>query len=421
MALAANSKSAYVPLAQIYGNKGADGQYSLSALDMKNLNDNLWSIVKKIQGNLTLSDLTSLAVDELRAGTVISNTTITNNLYAAYGDIAELTVDRLLTVDKISRYQERNASDVNYVWIQDQCFKLMTGTTDGATIQHTNRSGQPLYWTDANMTATGTTVTAYPVIVYQYTEQCKAEFSFVMDSSTGFYTPKIVLGAGDGVKPNSAKAIIYKGQTGLDISYYASNTEERRRILLGDEGITVTPAFLIFPDAYNASVVTATAATVLQGIGVTFRDTTRVAFDVQIDVTTDQAMSLLVEARVGGTAQRHCTKYFAGAYKDTICFNGVFDSTVAGTKTVDIVITPSVGTATIAAQDYRLMLTIRDGSSAEAAPWPEINVTDYIKVRRLILDDVVSVVAQAEGFKDYTETLSVQPFALSDTVTITLT
>ena len=72
MALAADSKSLYIPLAQIVGEKQADGKYILNALDVKNLNDNLYAIAKKIQGGLTTSDLTSAAIDELHAGTLIS-------------------------------------------------------------------------------------------------------------------------------------------------------------------------------------------------------------------------------------------------------------------------------------------------------------------------------------------------------------
>ena len=419
MALAADSKSAYIPLSTIFGKKSADGQYALSALDLKNLNDNLWSIVKKIQGNLTLSDLTSIDVDELRAGTVISNTTITNNLYSVFGDIAELTVDRLLTADKIGRYQDYDTSDINYVWIQDQYIKFMTGTTEGAPIHHVNRNGEHLYWYDTAHTGMSTTPTAYPVMVYEYAELCKAEISFIMDASTGYYTPKIVLGAGDGVKDSSAKAVIYKGQTGLDVSYFASNTAERRRMLLSDDGIYFDPPFLIFPDAYNAAAVAATSETALTGIDVTFGDTTKVSFDVQIDVTASAAMTLLVEARVGGVVQRHCTKYFSGAYKDTICFNGVFDSVSPGTKNIDIVITPSTGTASIAEKDYRMMLTIRAGSAAEAAPYPEIKIIEDIIFKPFKPIDSVTTSAQIPLPKAISDDITIP--TLSDSVEITLT
>ena len=65
MALAKDSKANYIPLATIYGNRNKDGSYTLSALDIKNLNDNLYAIAKKIQGGLTFSDLTSEAGSEI--------------------------------------------------------------------------------------------------------------------------------------------------------------------------------------------------------------------------------------------------------------------------------------------------------------------------------------------------------------------
>lgn len=54
----ADSKENYIPLSTIYGKPNPDGTYTLTALDIKNLNDNLYAIAKKIQGGLTLSDLT---------------------------------------------------------------------------------------------------------------------------------------------------------------------------------------------------------------------------------------------------------------------------------------------------------------------------------------------------------------------------
>ena len=414
MALAANSKSLYIPLVPVVGEKQTDETYKLSALDIKAINDNLYALAKKIQGGLTVADLTTAAVDFLTASTVN-----TINLYSVYGDIADLTVDRLLTADKVQRYADGDTSDINYIWIQGQYIKFMTGTTEGATIQHVDRNGERLYWYDAEHTGMSTDVTAHPVIVYSYAEMCKAEISFVIDAATGYYTPKITLGAGDGIKDNSAKAVIYKGQTGLDVSYFASNTAERRRMLLSDDGIYFDPPFLIFPDAYNAAAVAATSETALPGIDVTFGDTTKVSFDVQIDVTASAAMTLLVEARVGGVVQRHCTKYFSGAYKDTICFNGVFDSVSPGTKNIDIVITPSTGTASIAEKDYRMMLTIRAGSAAEAAPYPAIKIIEDIIVKPFKPIDSVTTSAQIPLPKAISDDITIP--TLSDSVEITLT
>lgn len=54
----ANSKELYIPLNTIYGKPNPDGTYTLTALDIKNLNDNLYALAKKIQGGLTFADMT---------------------------------------------------------------------------------------------------------------------------------------------------------------------------------------------------------------------------------------------------------------------------------------------------------------------------------------------------------------------------
>ena len=252
MALAADSKSLYIPLSTIYGKPNADGTYTLNALDVKNLNDNLYAIAKKIQGGLTTSDLTSAAIDELHAGTVISNTTITNNLYATYGDVADLTVDRLITVDKIERYKNSDTSDINYIKAQNEYIQFITGTTSGATTQHRNRNGELLYWTDANETSMGTTVTNYPVTIYNYTEMVKTKIAFKeidLPDNGSTVMPVFTLGAGTGIGDN-AKGFIYKGLDGLYLDYY-STAGELRRIMLGDEGITISPYDLESIDIYN--------------------------------------------------------------------------------------------------------------------------------------------------------------------------
>lgn len=252
MALAADSKSLYIPISTIYGKPNADGSYTLNALDVKNLNDNLYAIAKKVQGGLTTSDLTSAAIAELHAGTVISNTTITNNLYATYGDVAELTVDRLITVDKIERYKNSDMSDVNYIKAQNEYIQFITGTTNGTTTQHKNRNGDLLYWTDVTATSMGTAVTEYPVTIYNYTEMVKTKIAFKEidlpdDGST--VMPVFTLGAGTGIGDN-AKGFIYKGLDGMYLDYY-STAGELRRITLGDEGITISPYDLESIDIYN--------------------------------------------------------------------------------------------------------------------------------------------------------------------------
>lgn len=185
---------------------------------------------------------------------------IANAIYADVGDIAELTVDRLSTSRRVRKYILGDTSDDNYILIQDNVLQLRTGTVASSSllatedddvlateaddpigvegsatnaVQATNRWGQLLYWqhepvghtaqgypTDANgdqIYAT-TTPTEWPVMVYQYTEQVKAEYSFV--DVGGVYTPQIILGAGD--TNGNSKGFICKTVDELLIRYLTS-------------------------------------------------------------------------------------------------------------------------------------------------------------------------------------------------------
>lgn len=58
MIMKADSKELYIPRVQIGGKKNPDDTYTLTALDLKNLNDILYAIIKKVQGGLTFADMT---------------------------------------------------------------------------------------------------------------------------------------------------------------------------------------------------------------------------------------------------------------------------------------------------------------------------------------------------------------------------
>ena len=192
----------------------------------------LLETLRHLLANLDTSNWNQPALDEfvdmIRAGVIVSNTVITQNLYAEYGDIAELTVDRLLTANKVARYQDSDTSDVNYVWIYDQNIKLMTGTVvlDGATpqtVQHTDRNGAALYWYTSEMLGMSTAVTSYPVIVYEYTELCKASLSFELVG--GVYVPRFVMGVGTGTGDND-KFVITKPEDEAKLLYITDTGEE---------------------------------------------------------------------------------------------------------------------------------------------------------------------------------------------------
>ena len=238
MALTADSKKLYIDIPNIEAKRMEDKEgeyYRLTPQGLKAIKDTFHSIAQKVQGNLTLSDLTSLAVDELSANVVVSNTVITQNLYATYGDLAELTVDRLMTVNKVERYKAGDTSEINYIHIEGKNFKLRSAAPPQAQVSNTRIEAATCFgWKDAEELSMGTEETDYPVTVYSYTEQIKASISYVMDESTGFYMPKITLGLGNGNGDN-AKGFIYKGTTGLCFDYY-SNNGELRSIELNDSG-----------------------------------------------------------------------------------------------------------------------------------------------------------------------------------------
>ena len=98
MALAADSTANYIPIETIYGRQNKDGTYTLTALDIKRLNDNLYNIVRKIQGGLTFSDLT----DE--ASTVISD---------AEGNISSLEQTAEGLQVQVSSVAARNTVTIN--------------------------------------------------------------------------------------------------------------------------------------------------------------------------------------------------------------------------------------------------------------------------------------------------------------------
>lgn len=177
-------------------------------------------------------------------GALGADAVFTDSLYAEQGDIAELTVDRLSTSRRVRLYNLRNTGDDNYLEIQDNYLRLITGTVifesgSPLTEQATNRHGNPLYWseipysinaqgypldedgnqiyatTDQPTPGEGETLDDYKVMVYQYNELTKAELAFVNESGT--YVPMLIMGAGD--NNGRTKGILHKAADGFDISF----------------------------------------------------------------------------------------------------------------------------------------------------------------------------------------------------------
>lgn len=171
-------------------------------------------------------------------GALGADAVFTDSLYAEQGDIAELTVDRLSTSKRVRLYNLRNTGDDNFVEVQDNYIKFITGTpiedsqNPGTylTEQATNRYGQALYWAeepysistqgypldeDGNQIYATIDTTNWPVMVYQYTELVKAQFAFEQQSGT--YVPILTLGAGD--ENGRDNGFLLKGQNELMIRY----------------------------------------------------------------------------------------------------------------------------------------------------------------------------------------------------------
>lgn len=163
-------------------------------------------------------------------------------LYAALGDIADLTVDRLSTSRRIVKYLAGDQSDDNYIRIQGQHLEFVAGVYAGGTEQATNPNGGLIYWeadpegatigsdgypyVDGERIFTTTTETDWPVMVYTYTEMVKRSISFEQQGDQ--YVPVDVFGAGDSqgrqkgrlVKDTEGLLLGYQSQSGADLGIY---------------------------------------------------------------------------------------------------------------------------------------------------------------------------------------------------------
>lgn len=227
-------------------------------------------------------------------GVLGSGATYTDSLYAEQGNVADITVSRLDTGDYIARYLTRNIADLNHVRITSDSSGLPHIYLLASAVKRyyasgtgrerlTNSSGTELYWTDELMTATTTSATAYPayigvttlknpynesmywsqnisgatitdgypyingvrvyttgtntgypVKVWDYDDQNKADLTFVLNTSNGYYEPRLVLGAGD--QNGTARGYIYKGANGLDIVYDRGNAAGELALRLNESG-----------------------------------------------------------------------------------------------------------------------------------------------------------------------------------------
>lgn len=178
--------------------------------------------------NLNESELLPWLNDKLEVKTLISNTVITNELYADYGAIADLTVDELRTdYAKAQRYLAGNTGPLDYLYIHDEQIEFLSGTVhlDGGVpaTEQLHHRGRYFYWTDETKTQmTSVEITAWPVVVYQYDELIKGTYCF--QTVDNVKVPVLIFGAGTGDQsdPNLGKGYLRKDTDSLDMFLHGS-------------------------------------------------------------------------------------------------------------------------------------------------------------------------------------------------------
>lgn len=171
-------------------------------------------------------------------------------LYAALGEIADLTVDKLSTSRRIVKYLAGDKSDDNFVRIHDQYIEFVSGVYADGTAQAENPHGAQLYWesdpsgasigsdgypyVNGERIFTTTTKTNWPVMIYTYTELVKRSIAFEQDGS-GTYTPVDVFGAGNADGTNKARML--KSADGLELTYTTKGGNQIG-FLMGNSGYT---------------------------------------------------------------------------------------------------------------------------------------------------------------------------------------
>lgn len=168
-------------------------------------------------------------------------------LYAALGEIADLSVNRLSTSRRVVKYLAGDTTDDNFIRVAEQSLEFVAGIAKSTTEQAKNPNGELIYWeadpagasigSDGYPYANGerifttTKQTSWPVMVYQYEEQVKRAISFESDGQ--YYYPVDVFGAGD--TNGKQRGYLVKRQNSLELTYETSTGKQLGLAAL-DEG-----------------------------------------------------------------------------------------------------------------------------------------------------------------------------------------
>lgn len=188
-----------------------------------------WTLRNIGPDNMNEDELLPWLGDVLKVKTVISNTVITNELYADYGAIADLTVDELRTdYYRAQRYLAGDTSAMDWLYIHDEEIDFISSTVhlDSGTpaIEQLHHRGRWFWWTDETKTQmTSMEQTAWPVTVYVYDDLLKGTFRFSDVTQGGVTTkiPTLVFGAGVGDQsdPELGRGFLRKDTDSLDLWY----------------------------------------------------------------------------------------------------------------------------------------------------------------------------------------------------------
>lgn len=168
-------------------------------------------------------------------------------LYSAFGEIADLSVNRLSTSRRVVKYLAKDTTDDNFIRVEGQSLEFVAGIAKSTTEQAKNPNGELIYWeadpagasigSDGYPYANGerifttTKQTSWPVMVYQYEEQVKRAISFESDGQ--YYYPVDVFGAGD--NNGKQRGYLVKRQNSLELTYETSTGKQLGLAAL-DEG-----------------------------------------------------------------------------------------------------------------------------------------------------------------------------------------
>ena len=168
-------------------------------------------------------------------------------LYSAFGEIADLSVNRLSTSRRVVKYLAKDTTDDNFIRVEGQSLEFVAGIAKSTTEQAKNPNGELIYWeadpagasigSDGYPYANGerifttTKQTSWPVMVYQYEEQVKRAISFQSDGQ--YYYPVDVFGAGD--DNGKQRGYLVKRQNSLELTYETSTGKQLGLAAL-DEG-----------------------------------------------------------------------------------------------------------------------------------------------------------------------------------------